>query len=54
MPEPLDPPPLTEKEEAKWRAEFERRGRQAIRDAIYSGQGIYPDRKRVLAIKWKS
>jgi hypothetical protein len=26
--------------------------RQAIRDAIYAGQGLYPDPKRLLATKW--
>jgi hypothetical protein len=52
MPEPVEPAPLTEKEEAEWRAEFERRGRGEIHAAIYSGAGIYPDRKRGLAVRW--
>jgi hypothetical protein len=43
---------LCPKMEAMWRAEFESRGRNAIRDAIHSGQGVYPDRKRDLAIVW--
>ena len=52
MPELKDPPPPTAAQIAKWRREFEDRGREAIRDAIYSGQGIYPDAKRKEAIKW--
>jgi len=43
---------LWPKIEAIWRAEFESRGRHTIRNAIYSGQGIYPDRKRDLALAW--
>ncbi len=52
MPALKDPPPPTAAQIAKWRREFEERGRDAIRDAIYSGQGIYPDAKRNEAIKW--
>jgi hypothetical protein len=51
MPEPVEPQSLTPREEAKWRAEFEQRGRNAVYSAIYHGGGIYPDRKRELAIK---
>ena len=47
-----DPPPPTAATIAKWRREFEERGREAIRGAIYGGQGIYPDVKRKEAIKW--
>lgn len=39
-------------EEAKWRAEFEKLGRETVRVAIYRGQGFSPDRKRELAILW--
>jgi len=39
-----------DKEEAKWRAEFEKLGRETVRVAIYRGQGFSPDRK--LAILW--
>jgi len=41
-----------DKEEAKWRAEFEKLGRETVRVAIYRGQGFSPDRKRELAILW--
>ena len=37
-------------EEGKWRAEFEKLGRETVRVAIYRGQGFSPDRKRELAI----
>jgi hypothetical protein len=30
MPEPVEPSPLTDHEEAKWRAEFKRRGREVV------------------------
>jgi hypothetical protein len=39
-------------EEGKWRAEFEKLGRETVRVAIYRGQGFSPDRKRELAILW--
>ena len=43
---------LTAQEEAKWRAEFKKLGRETVRVAIISGQGFSPDRKRELAILW--
>jgi hypothetical protein len=43
---------LTAQEEAKWRAEFEKLGRETVRVAIIRGQGLSPDRKRELAILW--
>jgi len=43
---------LTAKEEAKWRAEFEKLGREAVRLGITRGQGFVPDRKRELALLW--
>jgi hypothetical protein len=52
MPEPVEPPALTDKEIAKWRAEFESIGREAVRLAIARGQGFVPARKRELAILW--
>lgn len=52
MPEPVDRPPPTDKEIAKWRAEFESIGREAVRLAIARGQGFVPARKRELAILW--
>ena len=39
-------------EEAEWRAEFERLGRETVRVAIYRAQGFSPDRKRELAVLW--
>jgi hypothetical protein len=42
---------LTAQEEAKWRAEFEKLGRETVRVAIIRGQGFSP-RKRELAILW--
>lgn len=39
-------------QEATWRAEFERLGRETVRVAIYRGQGLSPDRKREVAILW--
>ena len=52
MPEPREPPPLTDKERAEWYAEFERLGREAVRIAISRGQGFSPNRKRALAVLW--
>jgi hypothetical protein len=52
MPEPVEPSKLTPKEEAKWRAEFEKLGREAVRIAVSRGQGFSPDRKRELAVLW--
>ena len=43
---------LTAQKEAKWRAEFEKLGRETVRVAIIRGQGFSPDRKRELAILW--
>jgi hypothetical protein len=51
MPAPLESTLLTPHEEAKWRAEFEERGRQSVRDATISG-GMRPDRKQKLALEW--
>ena len=39
-------------QEATWRAEFERLGRETVRVAICRGQGLSPDRKREVAILW--
>jgi hypothetical protein len=44
--------PPNDKEEAKWRAEFEKLGREAVRLAITRGQGFVPERKRELALLW--
>jgi hypothetical protein len=52
MPEPTEPPPLTDEERAKWYAEFERLGREAVRIAISRHQGFSPNRKRELAVLW--
>ena len=52
MPEPVEPIPLTDREEAKWRAEFEKLGREAVRIAIIRGQGFSPNRKREVALLW--
>jgi hypothetical protein len=44
---------LTEKEEADWRAEFERLGREAVRQAAYFHPGnLNPRRKYALALRW--
>jgi hypothetical protein len=42
----------SDKDEAKWRAEFEGLGRETVRAAIFRGQGFSPDRKRELAVLW--
>jgi hypothetical protein len=42
----------SDNEEAKWRAEFEKLGRETVRIAIYRRQGFSPDRKRELALLW--
>ena len=52
MPEPVEPIPLTDREEAKWRAEFEKLGREAVRIAITRGQGFSPNSKREVALLW--
>jgi hypothetical protein len=39
-------------EEASWRVEFERDGERAVHDTIYHGSGIYPDPKRLAALRW--
>ncbi|MGQ0445739.1 MAG: hypothetical protein ACT4O2_11615, partial [Beijerinckiaceae bacterium] len=44
---------MTEQEqEAAWRAEFEADGEGEVRDTIYHGPGIYPDPKRLFALRW--
>jgi hypothetical protein len=52
MPEPVDSPRITKQEEREWRAEFERMGRQAVRDAMYIRPGVNPQRKYDLAQRW--
>jgi len=42
----------TVEEEAKWRAEFGADGERLVRDTIYHGPGIYPDPKRLFALRW--
>jgi hypothetical protein len=42
----------SDKDQAKWRAEFENLGRETVRAAIFRGQGFSPDRKRELALLW--
>jgi hypothetical protein len=42
----------SDNEEANWRAEFEKLGRETVRIAIYRRQGFSPDRKRELALLW--
>lgn len=39
-------------EEAAWRAEFEAAGESEVRDVIYRGPGMYPDPKRLAALRW--
>jgi hypothetical protein len=45
-------PQPTTAEEAKWRAEFEKLGCEAVRLGITRGQGFVPDRKREVALLW--
>jgi hypothetical protein len=52
MPEPAEPLQPTDKGRVKWRTEFERLGREAVRIAISRGQGLSPNRKRALAVLW--
>jgi len=51
---PINLPPATPRERAAWRKEFEERGREAVRVAVYSypGQDIYAGDKREAAIAW--
>ena len=42
----------TADEEAKWRAEFDADGERLVHDTIYHGPGIYPDPKRLFALRW--
>jgi hypothetical protein len=42
----------SDKDEANWRAEFEKLGRETVRAAIFRGQGLSPGRKRELAVLW--
>jgi len=49
MPEPVEPSKLTAREERKWRAEFNRRGREAVREQHRS---FRPYIKRDLAVAW--
>jgi hypothetical protein len=44
-----DPPPITPKEESKWRAEFERMGRRHV---LAQHQNFHPRNKSKLAVKW--
>jgi hypothetical protein len=39
-------------EERAWRMEFETAGERQTHDTIYHGQGIYPDPKRLFALRW--
>jgi hypothetical protein len=39
-------------QEAAWRTEFEADGERAVHDTIYHGPGIYPDAKRLFALRW--
>jgi hypothetical protein len=39
-------------DERVWRAEFERDGERQVHDTIYHGPGIYPDPKRLFALRW--
>ena len=39
-------------EEAKWHAEFEADGERLVHDTTYHGPGIYPDPKRLFALRW--
>jgi hypothetical protein len=48
----IDQAQLNANEEAKWRAEFEKLGREAVRLGITRDQGFVPDRKRELALLW--
>jgi hypothetical protein len=53
MPEPIDPPPMTEREEVEWRAEFARMGEEALRHMVNFNPGnLNPRSKRALAQTW--
>ena len=39
-------------QEAAWRNEFEADGERAVLDTICHGPGIYPDPKRLFALRW--
>src|SRR6266481_8685469 len=39
-------------EERAWRKEFETAGERQTHDTIYHGPGIYPDPKRLFALRW--
>jgi hypothetical protein len=39
-------------QEAAWRTEFEADGERAVLDTICHGPGIYPDPKRLFALRW--
>lgn len=39
-------------QETAWRTEFEADGERAVHDTIYHGPGIYPDPKRLFALRW--
>jgi len=44
-----DPPPITPKEESKWRAEFERLGRRVV---LAQHQNFHPLIKSKFAAEW--
>ena len=52
MPTSVNLPPATPRERAAWRKEFEERGREAVRVAVYGGQQPYAGDKRDAAIEW--
>jgi hypothetical protein len=39
-------------DEAKWHAEFEKRGAQAVHDALYRGRGLYSNAQRQCGLRW--
>jgi hypothetical protein len=39
-------------QEAAWRIEFEADGERTVLDTICHGPGIYPDPKRLFALRW--
>ena len=39
-------------QETAWRTEFEADGERAVLDTICHGPGIYPDPKRLFALRW--
>jgi hypothetical protein len=51
MPEPVEPSPLTDHEEAKWRAEFKRRGREVVYEQARRDQ-FNPEKIERLAYQW--